>query len=167
MASINDDAPALESTTSTGIRKGRAVLLKHLKHPELNESLKSQQQVTFRLVKSGKRSVLSFYSKIWIFNFFHNYSKIRMICLLIFENYSKIQNFSQLLTYLGRWVLITLIISKYYLLKGFLMPKLFKCVNRNTLLLKANISNMYKCTLYLNHQVTKSFVKDCWASDPQ
>ena len=52
-------------------------------------------------------------------------------------------------------------ISKYYLLKGFLMPKLFKCVNRNTLLLKANISNMYKCTLYLNHQVTKSFVKDC------
>ena len=56
MASINDDAPALESTTSTGIRKGRAVLLKHLKHPELNESLKSQQQVTFRLVKSGKRS---------------------------------------------------------------------------------------------------------------
>ena len=94
-------------------------------------------------------------------------SKIRMICLLIFENYSKIQNFSQLLIYLGRWVLITLIISKYYLLKGFLMPKLFKCVNRNTLLLKANISNMYKCTLYLNHQVTKSFVKDCWASDPQ
>ena len=62
MASSNEEAPALE--TSTGIRKGRAVLLKHLKHPELNESLKSQQQVTFRLVKSGKRSVLSFYSKI-------------------------------------------------------------------------------------------------------
>ena len=105
MASINDDAPALESTTSTGIRKGRAVLLKHLKHPELNESLKSQQQVTFRLVKSGKRSVLSFYSKIWIFNFFHDYSEIRMICLLIFENYPKIQKFSQLV----RWVLITLL----------------------------------------------------------
>ena len=55
MASSNDDAPGLESTMSTGIRKGRAVNFKHLKHPELNESLKSHQQVTFRLVKSGKR----------------------------------------------------------------------------------------------------------------
>ena len=57
MANPNEDAPGLE-TTSTGIRKGRAVNFKHLKHPELNESLKSHQQVTFRLVKSGKRKLL-------------------------------------------------------------------------------------------------------------
>ena len=92
-----------------------------------------------------------------------------MICLLIFENYPKIQKFSQLV----RWVLITLlsfegipnakivqvckqehITSKY--VSQFFQNKLHSFNQK-----KANISNIYTCTMYLNHQVTKGFAKDC------
>ena len=56
MASRNAEPPPNEEIGSRIPRSGAAYKICHLKHPELNEYLRGHQQVTFRLVKSGKKT---------------------------------------------------------------------------------------------------------------